>query len=76
MNTIMELWQKIKGLAHLARSAVSRVVFTGPSRDGEYYIVSVGALTIRRWKSRSPGWDIILWWPKIKVIKGQLSKDR
>jgi hypothetical protein len=76
MNTIVELWNKICGLAHLARSAVNRVVFIGPSRDGEYYSISVGAITVRRWTNRSPRWDIILWWPKIKVIKGQITKDK
>jgi hypothetical protein len=75
MNTIAEFWNKIKGYAQLARSAINRVVFAGPSRDDAYYIVSVGALTIRHWKNRSPVWDIILWWPKIRVIKGQLAKE-
>ena len=69
--SIKELWERLKGYARNAR----RQVFLGSSRDNAYWGFSIFRLEVRRW--RSPvRWDIILWWPRIIVIKGKVERPK
>jgi hypothetical protein len=71
--SIKDLWSHVRGYAHLVRSTINRLVFKGWSRDREYYSVSLFRFEVRRWK-QTKRWDIILWWPKLRVIKGKVER--
>lgn len=72
--TIQEVWETIKRYTRRVRSNLRRLVSAGASRDGAFWHVSVFYLEIRRWRTEPVRWDIILWWPKVFVIKGDVER--